>query len=106
MSTNKVGIRRLPTRPPLQPQSSAGEPFTATQPPTNDPDVRHDKYEASWWKRLLTSERRNNQIVQKILAATNTQLESQISDLRQQVADLRSAAIASTSANFNVRESR
>lgn len=91
MSTNRNGIRRLPTRPPLQPQSSAGELFT--KPAEKTPD---------WWmetqyqRRLLASERKSNGVIHSLLA-------KQVALLERQVADLRSAAIANTAAGLRPR---
>jgi hypothetical protein len=82
------GIRRLPTRPPLQPQFSAGEgsPIVRSAIRENGPDLALENQEL---RRIMTGERRRH-------AKAETALTDHIDSLKANVADLRELLISRT----------
>jgi hypothetical protein len=78
MSAPKNGIRRLPTCLPLQPRSSAGEQFTAATQPKSQVEI-----ENLTLRRLMDSEQKKANHVQRILLKANAALERNLTDLRE-----------------------
>ncbi len=78
MTTNKVGVRRLPVRLPLTPRTSQGEEFTAATQPKSQLEV-----ENLTLRHMMDSEQKKANHVQRILLKANAALERNLTDLRE-----------------------
>ena len=97
MSATKNGIRRLPTRP-LTPRTSQGEEFAVE--PKGYVGKKPPIAEVVWLKTLLAGERRRHAAVETSLQMLIAHQGENLTDLRQQVSDLRAAAISNLAAQM------